>query len=155
MGPYRLVLGKEGHLPIELEYRAYQAIKKLNFDFKKTARCEVAFECGRMLKYTKNTAPKFETFFQENCVLDGLDLAFCLTQKLNKALGGTTHWITRYQFLYYSFLYLFVFKVVSFRFTLRTIFSSGFGGSKKNSCAFCFHLYVYLCLEQLKLFSCM
>ena len=34
MSSYKLVFGKPCHLPLELEYKAMWAIKKLNFDFK-------------------------------------------------------------------------------------------------------------------------
>ncbi|XP_042051531.1 uncharacterized protein LOC121796818 [Salvia splendens] len=35
MSPYQLVFGKSCHLPFEIEYRSYWAIKKLNQDFQK------------------------------------------------------------------------------------------------------------------------
>ena len=31
--PYKIIFGKPCHLPLELEYKAMWAIKKLNFDF--------------------------------------------------------------------------------------------------------------------------
>ena len=34
MSPYKIVYGKPCDLPLELEYKAMWAIKKLNFDFK-------------------------------------------------------------------------------------------------------------------------
>ena len=34
MSPYMILFGKHFHLPLELEYKAMWAIKKMNYDFK-------------------------------------------------------------------------------------------------------------------------
>ena len=66
MSPYRLVYRKACHLPVEIKYKAYWAIKALNYDYKKAAEKrllqlneleelrEIAYENSRIYKkFTK------------------------------------------------------------------------------------------------------
>ena len=47
MSPYRIVFGKPYHLPLELEYKATWAIKKLNCDFQ-AAKEERLFQMNEL-----------------------------------------------------------------------------------------------------------
>ena len=72
MSPYRIVYGKPCHLPLELEYKAMWAIKKLNFDFK-VAKEERLLQLNE-LEELRNEAydmPKFTKIKQRNDMIKG------------------------------------------------------------------------------------
>ena len=63
MSPYRLVYGKACHLPVEIEYKAWRAIRKLNLDMNRAG-------LRRMLKIDELEELRNDAYFNSKIAKD-------------------------------------------------------------------------------------
>ena len=100
MSPYKMVYGKACHLPLELEYNAYWAIKELNYDSNLPVRGDFL-----TLAHLMNGEPRL------------MKMPSCLKKKLKdgmiKGYKSVSLIVGDYVLLYNSHLRLFAGKLLS------------------------------------------